>query len=271
MRFQPVKSAFYLLMVASFFIGSSQAVTLTTKPHSGFDLHLVYIASGFDNCTGGNDSCNTVDGIVVDDNGAPVVGDHFERVTLGRTPAELEQHRMAAVELFSTRFGGEIIAEIDGVNTASDVITWVEANIAPFTLDPRSGYRAIAISRRIVPTRGFMVRDGGWQIVVNGRIGVFGEYSILTKFNKNADAFAKNRSDIVFHYQSRNLINFNPDPLGPTAFDCEIWLGDFDRVNPQFRGLAQGIFNPSSPSPNIRNIITLDNVNKTANPGLGTN
>ncbi len=266
-----VTRIFVLLAGLMSFSLNSPAVTLTTKPHSGFGFHMAYIASGFDNCTGGNDRCNTESGLVVDDNGELVTGDHFERVTLGRDEIELEQHRLAAIDLFATRFDDEIIAEIEGVHNLSDVIAWVNNNITPFTLDPRSGYRAIAISGQVVPTRGFMVRDGGWQIVVNGRIGVFGEYSILTQFNPSANAFAKDRSDLVLHYQSRNLINFNPDPFGPTAFDCEIWLGDYDEVNPQWKGLAQGLFNPSSPSPNIRNIITLDNVNDTQNPGLGTN
>ena len=262
------KTVFFLALI-TFSLGI-QASTKTSKPHSGFQIHLVYIASGFDNCTGGNDSCQVVDGLVVDDLGRPVADDHFERYTMGRDDIELSNYRNAALQFFADRFGGEIISGVSSVNNAAEVLFWVEQNMFPFTLDPRTGYRAIAISKQKVPTEGFIVRDGGWQLVLNGRVGVFGEYSIQTK-KKVGDAFGQHKSDLILHYQSQNLINFNPNPVGPTAFDCELWLGDYDLANPQMRGFAQGVFNPSSPVANIRNVLTLNHVNLATYPGLGTN
>jgi hypothetical protein len=247
---------------------NSHAQTIAPKPHTGFAMHLAYIASGLDNCPGGNDSCVVVDGLVVDSTGAPVDGDHFERITMGRSDAELADHKAAAIAFFADRFTDEIIQLEDGVNNEGDAWSWIEQNIFPFTFDPRSGYRAIVISEEFVPTDGYMVRDGGWQIAPGGKVGVYGEYNILRE-KQTRNAFVKTKSDLVIHYQSQNLINFNPDPDGPTAFDCELWLGDYDEAHPKLRGFAQGMFS-ARPVPNVRNILTLNDPDADY-PGLGTN
>lgn len=247
---------------------NSHAATITTKPHTGFEMHLAYIASGLDNCPGGNDSCVDVEGLVVDSSGTPVDGDYFERITMGRSDVELLHHKAAAIAFFAERFSDDIVELVDGVDNAGDAWSWIEQNIFPFTLDPRSGYRAIAISKQVVPTDGYMVRDGGWQIAPGGKVGVYGEYSILRE-KRTRNAFLKTKRDLIIHYQSQNLINFNPDPDGPTAFDCELWLGDYDEAHPKLRGFAQGMFS-TRPVPNIRNILTLNDPG-AAYPGLGTN
>lgn len=245
------------------------AATITTTPHSGFQKHLAYVASGYDNCPGGNDSCVVVDGNVVDAFGEPVVGEYFERETMGRSLTELEAHRDAAIAFFVNRFGNDIMTLEAGVNNEDDVWRWVEESITGFTLDPRTGYRAIAISRYVVPTEGYMVRDGGWLITPGGKTAVFGEYSILRE-RRTVNAFAQTRRDLILHYQSQNLINPNPNPEGPTAFDCELWLGDYDEEEPELRGFAQGMFS-ARPVPNIRNILTLNDPDRADYPGLGTN
>lgn len=123
-----------------------------------------------------------------------------------------------------------------------------------------------------------MVRDGGWSsTLANGASAIFGEYSVLADMD-SSKAFMKMANDIHLHYQSQYQITPNLSPGGPGAFDCELWVGDyFDNVgvigqiepNPgTLRGLAQGIFNGSVPTPSIRTNLTLNN---GMWPGYGRN
>ena len=83
-------------------------------------------------------------------------GDDFQRVVMGRTPAEIAHNRAAAVEHLKRRFGVDFSTgdNVDGVT----FLGWA----AP----PATNYRAYTISGESVPAEGWQVHDGGWMGIV---------------------------------------------------------------------------------------------------------
>ena len=215
----------------------------------GFQKYLVYMAAGqYDP----NDPNYT----------APD-GMFFQKEIMGRDDAEIEAHRQAAIAFFNQRFG-------------IDVLSHPGVTFGAFMFDPRNEYRAYTVSEMMVPSAGWVVRDGGWRMAVtdpNGitlggefaglhvpvnSVAVFGEYNIaVTGPGKSGDN--PKLDPIIIHYQSGSMIVRHPDADG-IMFRCELFLGDYDDTNAP-RGLAQGISAGQTLAndqfkANIRNVLT---------------
>lgn len=185
----------------------------------------------------------------------------FQEGVMGRTPAEVEADRQAALDLFSSRFG------VDAENDPRIFFT-------PFALTPEVGYRAYTSSGERVNRRGWEVRDGGWAAFVVDPAGitlggefagqqvgpntafVWGDYNIA-----KSTYWGYVYDEEIIHYFSQEPISIQPD--NSLKFNCQL---NSDRHGP---GIAQGIQDPvfdpiaGTTTWNTRNILTFN-----ANGGL---
>lgn len=241
----------YLLLVTAALLAFSAiaAAWPHNPPPDNFGFQLVYMADG-----------------VFDTNTPPPTGEYdnladwFHKGVMGRTEAEIEAERAKAQEYFHEQFG--LDADL--------------ANIEAFALDPRTDYRAYKITGYDVPSEGWVVRDGGFRLmipagtVLHGEFGgpggwtmprggmvVFGEYNIdVTRPGDGAQP-----DDIIIHYESGSPI-IGESGL-PTAFQCIISSESFEDHG---GGLAQGVsasmtLDDGTQLSNIRNVLTF--------PGIG--
>jgi hypothetical protein len=163
----------------------------------------------------------------------------FQRQVMKRSEAEIAQVREEAKAFFQQRYG------IDE-NTPGVVFR-------PFSLNPLVNYRAYVVGGRSVPSEGWVVRDGGWEIFVESNFGVilggeftgmsappgaqltFADYHInVTKSShpddddkdKDDDHNDKNPDPIVIRFKSRR-------PVTPLALG-QLATADFEISNPEF-------------------------------------
>lgn len=140
-------------------------------------------------------------------------------------------------------------------------------------LNPKLEYRAYHVSGKKPPTEGWVIRDGGWILLVTdpqgltlggnfsgatvpaGTMFAYGEYNIHTSASNSSN------EDIVISYRSGSPIVANP--FGLTAFSCEISTSTIvDNFPNGAEGLAQGFSGPFAPNQlgiiegNIRNALT---------------
>lgn len=208
------------------------------QPPDGFGVTIVYMGTGvYDADDAGYEAPD---------------GDVFHREIMGRSDAEIAQDRADAVAFFETRFG---------LNPDEDE----GLMMTDFMLDPRNEYRAYLSSETPIPSEGWVIRDGGWNLSVTdpdgrtlggefegthvpmGAMFVYGDYNIDVPGD----------DPIVIHYQSGSPIVMGMDGM---MFRCEISHSEWGT------GLAQGISAPAMlddgrTHANIRNVLTF--------PGLG--
>ncbi len=212
----------------------------------GFDKYLVYTAAG-----------------LYDPGVPPAEGDladWFHKDVMGRSVAEIASEKAAADAFFLARFGPGLTS-------------------MPFGVDPRSEYRAYVISGEWVASEGWVVRDGGFMVMVPddgsggktlygtwggptgtwvpaGSMIVFGDYNI--KREGPGNSAGSTTQPLIIHYQSADPIIQHPFEDG-IKFNCTVISEDFGE------GLAQGLSRPETVGgklqANIRNILTF--------PGLG--
>ena len=225
----------------------------------GFDNFLVYMAAGTFNP---NIPHPTVPGCV----NLFCDGAYFQEKVMGRSPSEIEQEIESAKEFFLERFGADLDSPDSGMVLNS------------FFVDPRKEYRAYVISGKRVPSRGYVVRDGGiMAVVVNpeglvlggefegvwvppGTAIVFGNYNILVDrtFKTPSGRVFKKGSEIVIRYKAAGPIFVTPE--GFFEITCELEHEEWGS------GLAQGNWKPQLLEDGriksfVRNILTF--------PGLG--
>jgi hypothetical protein len=177
----------------------------------------------------------------------PVDGEHFHRSIMGRDDAEYEKVRAEALEYFRVRYG---------VNEADkDPNFFFNA----YQVEPFANYRAYYVTDEEVPSEGWEVRDGGWQLrVINPEgytwkagefAGLFappGTYVLYGDYNLKTDDCEGKKScesprEIRMHYRSRCPIQvpgFTLPEVVTFKFSCEVFS---DRWG---QGLGQGISQP---------------------------
>lgn len=215
----------------------------------GFDKYLVYTAAGL------------YDPSPSESPTAKFLADWFHKDVMGRSEAEIVSEKAAADAFFLARFGPDLTSK-------------------PFGVDPRNEYRAYVISGEWVASEGWVVRDGGFMVMVPdvddtggmtltgtwgepdgkwvpaGSMIVFGDYNILREGPGNSAG--STTQPLIIHYQSLSPIIQHPYEDG-IKFMCEVMSEDFGE------GLAQGLSNPQTVDgkfqANIRTILTF--------PGFG--
>ena len=212
----------------------------------GFSKVLVYMAAG-----------------KYDPTVPPAEGDlamWFHKGIMGRSDEEIEDEKQAAMEYFESQFG--VTFDDDGLPEPM-----------PFGVDPRNEYRVYYISGMDVPSEGWVVRDGGFMVIIPEDMMLHGEWgsdagkwvpagSFLVYGDYNIDVTGPGKSGkrpafvepIIIHYESAEPIV--PDEInGVTTFRCTV-IGPMGE-----EGIAQGISKPLEPEngmrqANIRNILT---------------
>lgn len=138
--------------------------------------------------------------------------DYFARQIMGWDDQQIAVFEQRAQEFFRERFGVDVTApEMEG-----------RAMMVPFMLDPRWEYRAYNSSGEHIPPEGWVVRDGGYQLVVidpnginlggefTGQHAPMGAAAAFGKFNiRRGPGNAPRHDDLVIHYQSREPVLHN--------------------------------------------------------------
>lgn len=192
---------FALLLIVP--IGLVIANTPTRTP-DGFGKLVVFMAAGqYD-----HDITSDVDLI-----------DWFKHDVMGFTDAEWEAERVKAQEWFAVQF--EVTVPLE--------------SIMDNVVDPRNEYRAYIISGMDVPSDGWVVRDGGFVTMIDGKPVVYGFYSIDIE-RARAPSRKSNKGvfeePIVILYKSLEPIMMDAPDNG--YFRCGV-------VAPWGEGIAQGI------------------------------
>lgn len=147
-----------------------------------------------------------------DPNYQPPDYEHFARNIMGWDDEQIAAFELKAQDFFHKRFGIDVSApEMDG-----------RVMMVPFMLDPRWEYRLYNSSGEHVPPEGWVVRDGGYQLVVIDPAGVdlggdfqgqhapMGAVAAFGKFNVRRDhGRGPRHTDLVIHYQSREPVLHN--------------------------------------------------------------
>lgn len=183
----------------------------------------------------------------------------FHKGVMKFTDSQIEAQRQQAITFFAQRFG------IDSQNQADYLFI-------PFALDPRNNYRAYVVGGEKVPSSGWVVRDGGWGIIVNNPNGVIlggefsgvrvpagtmflsGDYNILTTKRGPDGRF----QEIIISYEAGN--SAIPSSDGSLYFRCDLNSKKYGV------GKAQGVSAPVLQTnglqrSNIRNILTFSGDN----------
>jgi len=196
-----------------------------TPTPKGFVKYLVYMQNG----------------VIDPSTPAPDTGKFFQTEVMGRSPAEIEADRQAAIAFYRRRFGLDFSGgDTDGA-----------ASFGPFMDARRNDYRAYTVSAENVPAEGWFVDGGGWmvrigaggmtlhgsyggaggQAVPSGSAMVFGEYFVHRQAGRNGRV-----DPIVIHFESERPIIGRPD--GVISFQCAL-------SHPEWgEGVAEGIAVP---------------------------
>ena len=189
-------------------------------------------------------------------------GNYFQTEIMGRDQGTIDALTDQAALFYLTRFGIDVHAPEN-----SGRITFI-----PFMLDPRLEYRAYVVSGMKAPEEGWVVRDGGWIMIINdptgyelggdftgvtapaGSMFFYGEYNIDT---------GKHDKNIVISYRAGSPAITNA--VGLLPFSCEIALQPIIANFPNgTEGLAQGIAKALIPdsngflNANVRNTLTFN-------------
>jgi hypothetical protein len=196
-----------------------------TPTPTGFVKYLVYMQNG----------------VIDPSTPAPDTGEFFQTEVMGRSAAEIEADRQAAIAFYQRRFGLDFSGgDTDGA-----------ASFGPFMDARRNNYRAYTISGENVPGDGWFVDGGGWmvqigaggmtlrgsyggaggQAVPEGSAMVFGEY-----FIHRPDGRSARLDPIIIHFESERPIIGRPD--GVISFQCGL-------SHPEWgEGVAEGVAVP---------------------------
>ncbi len=190
---------------------------------AGFNKYLVYMG---ESTVGPNEP-----GLFMD----PINVGIFQHQVMQRSSLEVVQERQRAKVFFWQRFG------LDFRSTQPDA-TGMEmidgAMLVAFVQNPKANYRAYTIAEEAVPATGWMVRDGGWAVILTkdmlvggsyggangkpvaaGAMVVFGDYNIKIE-NASTKARPHANETIVIHYESGFPIVANSD--GVLTFQCAL-------------------------------------------------
>ena len=191
---------------------------------------------------------------------------------MGRDQYTIDALTEQAATFYLTRFGIDVYAP----ENAGRLV------FMPFMFDPRLEYRAYVVSNMKVPKEGWVVRDGGWVVVVTdpegysmggefsgvkapaGSMFFYGEYNIEVTKPKYHNIFNHhNVENIIISYRAGSPAITNQVGLMP--FGCETSLQPLtDNFPNGTEGLAQGfseavlIGNDGLLHINIRNTLTFN-------------
>ncbi|CAN5798190.1 hypothetical protein BH23CHL4_BH23CHL4_29230 [soil metagenome] len=235
------------LLIGAFLIGLVMpALTVAQNSPAGFDAYLVYMADGSFDPNEPN----------------PGTADQYFEEIMGLSEEERAAELERAEAFFRDRFGLDFsgVEAEDGIKTAGSA----SLDTAGFMVDPRWEYRAYTVAGHDVPVEGWVVRDGGWMVVIGeggatisgtwggddgvevpaGSFLVFGDYNIDT-----------GDEPIIIHYESGSPI-LPPGADGIMAFSCVLSHPDWGE------GQANGtVLNPAEQEDgtvkaSIRNVLT---------------
>ena len=104
------------------------------------------------------------DGIYDPTEGDPAerTGDYFQRVIMGRSDAEISADAAAALAYFRSQFG----LDLNNSGTQDSVF------FGNYFIDPRQNLRMYKFGEEAVPSSGWKVFDGGWNMVVTNPAGI---------------------------------------------------------------------------------------------------
>ncbi|AJC67813.1 MULTISPECIES: hypothetical protein [Dickeya] len=150
--------------------------------------------------------------------GTLCTSDYFYTHIMGLSSSEVAQKREEAIRYFNREFGIDVNA----------LIAQNRIELKPYTGNPDGHYRLYSLAGMVLPSEGWVVRDGGFYITVLDSRGIplagnhrgetatplnqmyYGSYNILATSD-----FQKTR-EIIVNYESNALAAISPDRLRTT-------------------------------------------------------
>jgi len=188
---------------------------------------------------------------------------------MGRDQATINRLQHQAALFYLNRFGIDVNAP---ENTGRVIFR-------SFMLDPRLEYRAYHVSGMKAPEEGWVVRDGGWILIISdpsgytlggefsgltvaaGTMFFYGEYNIDVQKSKSKPD--EDNENIIISYRAGSPALTNS--VGLLPFSCQIALKPLtDNFSDGTEGLAQGIGSAIIPDingvihANVRNALTFN-------------
>jgi len=233
---------------------------------SGYSKYLSYIANGvYDSSI----PHSTVPGCVA----GFCDGNYFQTEIMGRDQATIDVLQSQAEIFYLNRFG----IDVNAPENSGRVL------FRSFMLDPRLEYRAYHVSGMKAPEEGWVVRDGGWILIITdpngftlggefsglsvaaGTMFFYGEYNIDVKKPKSkykSDDY-DNDENIIISYRAGTPALTNS--VGLLPFSCQVALKPLtENFSEGTEGLAQGIATAIVPDingiirANVRNALTFN-------------
>lgn len=269
-----IKNTFLVgITLLSLSLLSSHAYADKDPLPNGYSNYLTYIANG-------SYAAASPHPVVPGCFGGFCDGHYFQTEIMGRDQGTIDALTDQAALFYLTRFGIDVHAPEN-----SGRITF-----RPFMLDPRLEYRAYVVSGMKAPKEGWVVRDGGWIMIINDPAGYelggdftgvtapagsfffYGEYNIDTgnrhkkdndKHHKKGINNKKHNGNIVISYRAGSPAITNA--VGLLPFSCEVALQPITKnFSNGTEGLAQGIAKALIPdsngflNANVRNTLTFN-------------
>lgn len=251
-----VKKLSGLCFLAAAILFSPTSFSAKDSLPDGYSHYLTYIANG-------SFPANDPHPVIPNCQGAVCATDYFQTHIMNRDQATIDQLTNQAASFYLNRFGVDV----------TDPANIGRVQFFNFMLDPRLEYRAYHVSGKKPPTEGWVVRDGGWILLITDPNGftLGGEFSGATvpagtmffygEYNIHASSSNSSNEDIIISYRSGSPIVANPFGLIP--FACEISTATIAENFPNgTEGLAQGFSGPLAPNQqgilvgNTRNTLT---------------
>ncbi|MBE9049168.1 hypothetical protein IQ243_01870 [Nostocales cyanobacterium LEGE 11386] len=183
----------------------------------------------------------------------------FHKGVMMLTDAQVEAQRQEAMAFFTQKF------RINLQNTADYLFT-------AFAVNPLLNYRVYVAAGEKVPNEGWIIRDGGWAVIVNnpngitldsgshvpfGSMFVFGDYNILTtERERGSRVWGRGRQFREINISYRSFAPIIPTEDGSFYFRCDAFSVDFGPG--QARGVSSPVFQNGLERANIRNVMTFN-------------
>ncbi|MBP2857469.1 hypothetical protein J8657_07630 [Dickeya oryzae] len=150
--------------------------------------------------------------------GTLCTSDYFYTHIMGLSDSEVAQKREEAIRYFNREFGIDVNA----------LIAQNRIELKPYTGNPDGHYRLYSLAGMVLPSEGWVVRDGGFYITVLDSSGIplagnhrgetatplnqmyYGSYNIL------ATSDSQKTREIIVNYESNALAAISPDRLRTT-------------------------------------------------------
>ena len=234
MKNKALMTVLSMALIFTFFLPVAALASTEAEVPDGFDKYIVYSAAGrFDTSVAPKEGN---------------LGMWFHKDIMGRNDMEIAEAKAEAVEYIEAQFGPNLPEPM------------------PFGVDPRVEYRAYVISGESVPSEGYVVRDGGFMVMLQKATVLFGRYggeqgkvvpagTMIVYGTYNIDRSPTGKDPLIIQYRSASPVIQHPLEPG-FKFDCVAISDEFGEGRAQGLAAHQMLEGGNVQQSNIRTVLT---------------